>query len=235
MARIALGTAFRDSTPYLLDYFAQVTALRDTITARGDQLIPAWVWGDCCDATSQWLETYLDNLGCEAYLLEHTHGGKDYGHTQHPLRFQELAGVGNAVLSQVPPDVNVLLYVESDLLWRDADLLTLVDDLLQSDIALALPMVLRSDTSIFYDIWAYRIQERKFSPRWPYHPVLCESEPRFVELSGGGSAIAMTGETARLTQAIGFEAWDLWPGLLRALRVYGKRAWLDREVTIYHP
>jgi hypothetical protein len=194
----------------------------------------AWVWGDCVDATEAALSAYLDGIGCEAVLREYSHGLSDYGHTQHPLRFRALAGVGNALLAAVPEDAGALLHVESDLIWQPADLLALLADIQQPSVALAFPMLMKHGTSTFYDIWAYRIGEKPFTLHWPYHAALVHEGDMFV-LSGAGSCAAVRHDALLAAKEIGFDAWDLWPGLVRALGRRGLTAWLDRRVTVWHP
>jgi len=235
MAMITLAAMFRDSANYLPRYFAQVAALRDALAERGDTLFLAWVWGDCTDATPQLLTGYLDTLGHEAALWECHHGTKDYGHTQHPLRFRALARVANKVLDAVPPDTDALLYVESDLIWKPADLLALLADTQLPEVAIAFPMLLRADTAVFYDIWAYRIADRQFNARWPYQRALQDTDADLVELSGGGSCAALRAGAWQAAQKLGFSTWDLWPGLVRSLRDRGYKSWLDRRVTVWHP
>jgi len=235
MALVTLAAMFRDSANYLPRYFAQVAALRAALAERGDQLFLVWVWGDCIDATPQLLTGYLDTLDCEAVLRECHHGVKDYGHTQHPLRFRALAQVGNVLLSIIPADTDTLLYVESDLIWEPADLLALQTDTKQPAVALAFPMLLRADTAVFYDIWAYRIADRQFNTHWPYHRVLQDTDADLVELSGGGSCAVLRNGAWQAAQEIGFSTWDLWPGLVRSLRDSGHKSWLDRRVTVWHP
>ena len=235
MARITLTSAFRDSVKYLPRYFAQIENLRAGLEARGDTLSLALIYGDCVDHTAEALYYMAAPIGCVTNIAEHSHGGRNLGSVITPMRFKALAGVGNALLKLVPDEADALLYVESDLIWQAIDLLTLLDDLQTPEVSLAFPMVMAYNSRRFYDIWAYRVGNASFRPDWPYHKSLANGGPDLIELSGAGSCAAIRGDAVPTMKQIGFQAWGIWPELVKNLGQAGYRSWLDRRVTIWHP
>ena len=235
MARITLASAFRDSVKYLPRYFAQIEDLRAGLEARGDTLNLALIYGDCVDHTAEALYYMAAPIGCVTNIAEHSHGGRNLGSVITPMRFKALAGVGNALLKLVPDEADALLYVESDLIWQAIDLLTLLDDLQTPEVSLAFPMVMAYNSRRFYDIWAYRVGNASFRPDWPYHKSLANGGPDLIELSGAGSCAAIRGDAVPTMKQIGFQAWGIWPELVKNLGQAGYRSWLDRRVTIWHP
>jgi len=236
---VCLASCFRDSMEYIGRYFDQATALRDALAARGDSLHLALVYGDCVDDTAAWLDAICKEPASvrfkpgEITVTEHATGLPYFGQRQSPERFRVLAGVGNAVLANVPPDADVMVYAESDLIWEPEAALALIADLALPDVALAFPMVFIKGTTRFYDTWAYRVGEKPFNPFWPHHPALVGGG--LVELTGAGS-FAVVGQPALADLLrIGFPAWDCWPGLTRALAAEGWRSWVDTRVTVWHP
>jgi hypothetical protein len=236
VARITLTSAFRNSSDYLPRYFAQIEGLRAGLEGRGDTLDLALIYGDCVDHTAEALYYMAAASGCTAAIAEHSHGGRHLGSIITPMRLRALAGVGNAMLELVPDEADALLYVESDLIWTAADLLALLDDLQTPQVNLAFPMVMASGEHRFYDTWAYRIGATSFQRYWPYHKALADGVPGdLVELSGAGSCAAVRGDTVPTMKQIGFQAWGVWPDLVKTLGQAGYRAWLDPRVTIWHP
>lgn len=236
MAQVSLVSAFRDAAGYIPRYFAQAHALDRALAAQGDDLHLALVWGDSTDTTADDLSDGIDAHGftLRASLMAHHHGVRPLGSIVSPLRFRCLAGLANVMLSLVDDSTDVLLYIESDLMWDAPTILALMADLSEPDVAVAFPMVMCKHTQRFYDIWAYRINERPFTANWPYHAALTQGQ-RLVELSGAGSCAVMNRTAWRAARAVGFQAWDLWPGVVRDLRGQGIKSYLDTQLVVRHP
>jgi hypothetical protein len=83
------------------------------------------VEGDSRDSTRADLSQALQVL--PGMLVTRNHGGPVFGSTEEPARFRALQGVGNGILESVPDDVDVLVYVESDLIWAPTTILALID------------------------------------------------------------------------------------------------------------
>lgn len=236
--KLWLTSSFRDSASipgYLDTYFRQAGALRDILQTRGDDLGLALVWGDCVDDTGAQLAQRMAQAGLDGYLRELSHGQKDRGHTQNPMRFKALAAVANAMLATVPEDADALLYAESDLLWAPEAALALLADLAIPNVSLAFPMVMIKGLAQFYDIWAYRIREKLFTPWWPYHLDLANGHGPLHELTGAGSFAVVSKAALPALRRNGFPEWDVWPGLVRALAADGYKSFLDTRVEVFHP
>ena len=233
---VVLGSAFRNATGYATRYFMQVAALRDELDRWGHPLRLALAEGDSQDNTLAVLDSLLAYHQLEGEVADCTHGGPLTNHVASPVRMAELARVGNAILGQLTDADDVLLYVESDLLWDVSAMLTLLGHVAAGRADIAVPLVLRAGTNTFYDIWAYRAAGKAFGLHWPYSPVLRGWHPgALVTIETAGSCLAVNQAALRAARRIGFPAWDVWPGLCRALRGEGFRLLLDPAVRVEHP
>lgn len=209
---ITLASIFRDSTSYLDRYFTQVEALRAKVPLR---LVLAE--GDSEDATDRNLRQMI---GSDDLVVNVNHGGHNYGSTDHPIRWANIAKVVRGLLDHVDDPGEAFIYVESDLIWNERNMLRL----LEADRCVA-PMVFASDDrDRFYDTWGFRQNGGKFFAHYPYFPVDRPSE-RYVKIDSCGNCFVVPYPDFEVVQE-----WDgMWP--FRA----GGRLWADTEVHVRHP
>lgn len=226
--KVALGSAFRNSASHghLPRYEAQMCDLRDRLADFGHSLFPVLVEGDSTDDTKAQLEAMLNRFA-NGVLGDVTHGGPWFGSTEAPERFRALAGVGNGILSRVPDDATVLVYVESDLIWDGRTMLNCLGRL-SHDVDVVSPLIFAG--KYFYDVFAYRgLDGNRFAPFHPYHSML----NGFSEVSSVGSCLVMKADVARNCR-IPLEEGLV--GFCRDARSKGYRIWVDtRAGIVRHP
>ncbi len=227
--KIAVGSAFRNSAARLPHYVAQLTRLRAALVAKGHTLQQIAVWGDCTDHTAHALWASGQRFGLNLVRVERSHHGPVFQSTEAPERMKALQYVGNGILEAVQPDVDVLVYVESDLLWRPGPMVALIEQLDAGVTDVVAPLVFAGET--FYDIFAYRAQGERFSPFPPYHRGFAEGADR-LEVDSAGSCLVMRGDVAR-TCRIG-ESEGL-VSFCADVRAHGYHLWVDRRIRIDHP
>lgn len=226
---ICLLSAFRNATGYVNRYLDQVGALAVELLDRCDNLSLVWGEGDSTDNTLYHLQKYQAAAGFYIPLIpvvDCTHGGPVFGSVVNEQRFRQLAHVGNCLWRHIPKDADVVLYVESDLIWDAETMLRLIDDLQR--VPAVAPVVMELSTGGFYDTYCYRKDGVNFKKYPPYHPALTCG---MVELDSAGSCMAMNAELARHL------VWDerVFVGISQQIRDIGASVWLNQELTIYHP
>jgi len=224
--KVVVMSAFRDSTPYLDRYFAQVDALRDAIADHELYLILGE--GDSKDGTRQALTAYLGKHS--GVMVDVACGGPRWESIVHPDRFAQLSGIWNKLFDALPNDTDAALIIESDLIWTGADIAKLVADLDMFPVIGGM-VWLQQPQGIFYDIWAYRMGGDKFKQLSPWFPQYV-TDTRFARVDSIGSVVAMRGKIAttfRIPPA------DVIVGFCNQIRGVGGSIWVDREVDIIHP
>lgn len=228
---ITLCSAFRDSTPYLQPYFAQVNALDDALYDLGHRLSFVWGEGDSTDATKATLLAACYRF--RAVVVDCAHGGKAYGSVINAQRFRQLAHVGKRIFAAIPEEADIVAYVESDLIWESATLLALIERVASEAAAVIAPMVfLRRDgwpVDSFYDGYCFRAEDRHFAHYPPYHAVYRPDRPFRVD--SVGSCVVMRGEIAR---SLTFDEQTIFPDLCGQIRAAGHSVWVDPGCAVYH-
>jgi len=234
--RIALGSCFRNNEgPYLTRYFRQVAALVEVLRPAGHTLELVLVWGDCLDRTAAHLANGAEALGLPYNLVERSHGGPVYGSTEALERMVALSYVGNGVFEHVGRDVDALVYVESDLLWRPETFARLLRRL-ELDAAFDVVSPLIFAGRAFYDIWAFRKSGHRFGPFPPYHGELDLLSGALTEVDSTGSCLVMRADVARKVRIPTAGPGDLaLVGFCREARAAGFRIWVDPRERIDHP
>lgn len=237
MRKIVVASSFRDAVPYLSRYFAQLVALDEALHRRGDKLMCLWGEGDSTDATLRTLQGAAFRFN--AKVIDVTHGGKKYHSIVNLQRFRQLAFVGNKIWEALPADADVVLWVESDLMWDAATLVKLIDRL-QTYPCVA-PMVLDSlpatgaeANRTFYDIFAYRRNSVGFTKARPYHPDLLtlHATDGMLRMDSVGSCVALRADVAR---EVYFPVTDVFVGLCKLIYDNGESVWLDSTQVVWHP
>ena len=217
---VELASVFSTATKYLSGFHQQVTSLQDALAKDGHELRLILVEGDSRDNT--WRE--LHRLFPSADIIKRNHGGPVYGSVVDANRFRQLSYVGNAIFERTSGDV--LIYVESDLLW-DANTIRLLISRLDR-VPAVVPMVFYDD-SRFYDVWAFRKNGICFNP-WPPYAAIHSGE--LTQLDSAGSCMVMRGEMAKV---VSFPPEDCFVGLCRLAYENGFSIWLDPTLRVTHP
>lgn len=235
--KVAIGSAFRNSAGYHCNrYFRQVNELRDHLRERGDNLHVLAVEGDSIDDTRAEIMRWFEYLTLSGELITRNHGKRVFGSTEEPERMAALSYVGNGILESVHADDDVLIYVESDLVWRPEVIIRLMDRLNTwgqcgeeaRRIDVIAPLVFAGEA--FYDIWAFRKNGHRFGPFKPYHGELLRDKPTPVD--SAGSCLVMRGEVARSCRIIDNEAMV---GFGRDVWAKGFTLFADARERIQHP
>lgn len=193
---VAVLTFFRNAehNGQVARFFSQVAALRDALNERGDRMRVIAVWGDCVDHTESAIIGHGLHHQLAVTLVEHSHGGPEFGSTEKPERLVALSAVGNAGLVTIRNQDDAVFYVESDLLWTPDTVLGLLSALKPGEVDILAPLIFAGEA--FYDIFCFRKNGQRFSPFYPYHPDL-KHDGTLTHVDSVGSAFVMTGAAGR--------------------------------------
>lgn len=225
---IALGSIFRNSTPYLDRYYAQCASLAERLQAQGHSLRFVFAEADSTDGTAEQLAQLFQHRDCT--LTDRANGSPWFGSVDHPERWKAISYVCNGVLEQVQPRDDVLIYVESDLIWQPETMLRLVEHVQAPGVDAVAAMCFHNGTDIFYDVWGHRKDGARFGPMAPYHP---EVNGALTQIDSAGSCIVMRGLVARNARFTPPELGIV--GFCGDLRGRGFRLWLDPTLKVEHP
>ncbi len=219
---VVVGSAFRNMERQLPSYFERVASLAALMPEHSVRVIA--VEGDSVDGTRRALD---NDWGVPVQRIEHDHGKKEWGSVVDQERMRELSAVGNQTFANVRDDDDILVYVESDLLWRPRTMLGLIA-LVGTDTDVVAPLVFRD--RVFYDIWAFRKDGRKFTANTPYHPDLNMSG--VTEIDSAGSCLVMRAHVARTTPPMTNNALVEWCDNARSV---GFSIGVAPQLRITHP
>lgn len=224
---VVVGSAFRNSGGRLWGYFSQVSELRRVLFNQGHGIRLIAVEGDSVDNTAQQLLRFADDYELPIRLVTRNHGGPVFGSTEAPERMKALSYVGNGILEAVRSVDDVLVYVESDLLWK-ADVIVRLMSLLSQQIDVISPLVMADKA--FYDIWGFRKDGERFGPFHPYHAGLRLDQP--TEVDSVGSCLVMKAQVAR---DVRIPDGGALVGFCQVAREQGYHVWVDARERINHP
>jgi len=223
---IVVGSLWRDSSRNVPRYVGQVDALKRHVgTGHHVRVIAAE--GDSTDGTAQMLLRQLWDL----QLVDVSNGEPRYGSTEQPERMAALSKIGNSIFFSVRPDDDVLVYVESDLIWDPHTIGSLIDAAMEQkdDFDVFAPLVFAGKD--FYDVWGFRgMDGQRFAPFAPYHSSLRPTG--FTEVSSVGSCLVMRRRVAVTVHPMVSNALVEWCGNARAQRFH-IAVWADFKVR--HP
>jgi hypothetical protein len=225
-----MGSAFRDCAgEQIRRYFDQAAAYRDVLRSYGWDFRLIACEGDSGDNTRDELQQYARARGILLDLRICNVGGPRYGSVESPDRFQRLSRVGNCILEGVDERDDIMVYVESDLVWDPATLVSLGGTIENNpDVDVVAPYVFAGLN--FYDVWGFRgLDGTRFAPFLPYHSSTRGTE--MVEVSSVGSCLVMRGEVARSARIINDECLV---GFCRDARAKGYRIWVDPKQRVRH-
>lgn len=188
------------------------------------------VEGDSTDNTRGELE-YLQLAQREPLtIITCSHGQRVFSSTEESDRLVALSKVGNAILSGVVESDDILIYVESDLIWDAYTMICLIDKVRDRRDVVA-PLIFAGDN--FYDIFVYRgLDGERFSPFPPYHRHLTLSDSLPVEVESAGSCLVMKAEVARNCRIRDDNALL---GFCKDVREKGYHIFVDPTQRVYHP
>lgn len=230
---IVLASIFRNASGYLDRYFSQIANLRRVLAERGHELHYAWAEGDSDDDTFQRLAVYL-NHDPKSVLVKAEHGGPIFGSIDNDQRWRNISFVCNRLLDSTPSDADIVIYIESDLLWTPDTLLQLVEHVQRAGTLAVAPMCFHLPTGVFYDTWGHRKGGVRFEPYFPYHNGIIDVYPgTLTQIDSAGSCIVMRGEVARTAR---FDPPELGiVGWCESMHRVGAQLWLDPSLKVYHP
>ena len=219
---IVVGSAFRNSTHYLNRYFNQVQALQEHLEPRHRVRIIA-AEGDSTDNT----RLALTRPGVQ--LVDVTHGKRLFGSTEEEDRLVTLSKIGNAIFESVKPTDDILVYVESDLVWDPVTMGQLIAHAVKwsGGFDVFAPLVMAGPH--FYDIWGFRKNGVRFGPFIPFHP---ELRGGLTEIDSAGSCLVMRSVVAQKCRI-----WNNYclVGWCEDARKHGYRIAVCADLKINHP
>ncbi len=226
---IVLGSAFRNASAQIDRWSSQCCSLETALDNIGYTLGMVAVEGDSTDSTKGRLEA-LCNAGAPLSVVTCDHGQRVFGSTECPDRLAALSKVGNAILSSVNETDDILVYVESDLVWKPETIMNLIHRVVDLDYDVIAPLIFADEN--FYDVFVYRgLDGERFGPFKPYHSSLAGKELP-VEVSSVGSCLVMKAEVARKCQIRNDMALL---GFCADVREKGYRIFVDPMERIEHP
>lgn len=227
--RIAVASCFRNSAGRQVSrWMDQVAAFRSYMKHDGVRAL--CVEGDSIDNTRQYLIDGAARRDINLELRTCNHGGPVYGSVEDPARMLALSKVGNELFAGVTLADDVVIYVESDLLWDPATFARLVQRVTQPARPLCdvvAPLIFAGQ--YFYDVWGFRKSGQRFSPLPPYHSELAPQGLTMVD--SVGSCLAIRSEVARNVK-FGTNALVSW---CEGARHQGYRIAVDPSLRVEHP
>lgn len=232
---VIIASIFRDSASYLDRYIAQVADLRTVLERQGDTLSAVWGEGDSIDRTAVLLAEKARKAGLTFDLVDVSHGGPKFGSVNVDQRWRQISYCCNTVLDRVPEDADIVIYVESDLIWTPDTMLNLMQwPLSNNDFPAVAPMSMAhgEEPARFYDTWGHRAFGEPFQPFAPFHAMLTPS-PILMKLDSAGSCIVMRNEVARVARFDPPEQGIV--GFGSSIAGCGYSLWLDPSQSVWHP
>jgi hypothetical protein len=208
--RIVIVSAFRNMSTRITGYFRQVHALDEHIGPAHSVRVVA-VQGDSYDETELELAHMAELWQIPTEIITHEHGCKVFGSTEEPARLEALTGVMIAGMKAVQKTDDIMLYVESDLLWQPHQVGSIIDmaDRRDEELDVIAPLCMAGEA--FYDIWGMRgLDGERFSPFVPYHADTAGKHDGLVEVESVGSCFAVRAAAASKVKPIGTEGLRSW-------------------------
>lgn len=227
---IAVVSFFRNSerSGQLSRFLSQVSELQRGLNNDGYNMRLIAVEGDSTDGTAAHIVSRCTRARIPFTLVDGSHGGPEFGSTEHPDRLEALSQLGNKGLSEVNVHDDAVVYVESDLLWSPTTIRALLKQL-KHGVDIISPLVMAGDA--FYDIFCYRALDGvRFGPFEPYSLSLVGYQ--VAEVGSVGSCLVMKADVARTCRIPGSEVLI---GFCRVAREKGYHIFVDARERIYHP
>lgn len=186
-------------------YFDQVEALY----RHGLQSDPTFtirvvaVEGDSFDRTYKdllWKKLLIASR-IQLDIISHHHGRRVFTSTEDEDRLTALTQVMKTGMAAVDPHTDdVVLYIESDLLWDPHQVGSIIDMAYRREhgFDIIAPLVFAGDN--FYDVYAFRKNGQRFAPFYPYHSELSHENGTITEVDSVGSCLSFRSELAANVQ-----------------------------------
>jgi hypothetical protein len=230
---VAVMSAFRNSAGFHIHrYFVRMARFQDALAREGHTLHLKLVWGDSDDGTQTELFNCASALNPATFeLIERSHGGPVYGSTEEMARLRALSMVANGAFESIGPEIDVAIWIESDLLWDAQTFLRLIKRLSVEDVDVVAPLVFAGEA--FYDIWGFRDRtDERYGPFFPFNKELQHVGPVLTEVNSVGSCLVMRGEVARECRIRNDYALV---GFCLDARAHNFHVWVDPHERIHHP
>lgn len=227
---VVVGSMFRDSVNDLPAYFTLVEFLRKMLQERGDALRVVAVENDSTDETWDVLDHWLFGTFADGVLIKASDGCPYYPSTDHQPRWQHIAWVCNQILDEMTPDDDVLAYIESDLVWDPAEILSLIDRAYGTTTAWTGAIYHEECGTRWYDTWGTTLDGEPFRGAAPPYHSKWTGEPMRVDTCA--SVLVCPVALARETR---FSPIDAFRGWTREINERGGEVWLDPKVGVVHP
>jgi hypothetical protein len=205
-------------------------SLRDALFNKDHTLRIIAAEGDSQDGTRKALPMFSILSNVHLQLLDVSHGGPWFGSVVSIERMQALSQIANSIFSEVCTIDDVLVYVESDLLWDSKTMLVLIEAAAarQKEFDVHVPMIFAGEA--FYDIWAYRNNGESFDSQPPYHSSL--NGDGIIEVDSAGSCLVMPSKVARQCR---IRDDNCLVGWCADAREHGYRIGVHAQLRIDHP
>lgn len=226
--QIVIASMFHNSVVknQLPGYVAQVQDLTAELKAAGHTVRYVFVYGDCTDATGLALAQSFPG----ATLIERSHG-QVFASVDHVERWRRIAYVANAALDALTDADDVLIWVESDLLWQSGAIMKLLSHLGPTIDGCAAMCGYLPEGGRFYDTWGHRKNGIPFGMHPPYHPDIGVPHG-LTEIDSAGSCWVVKAPYARAGHYddTGIVGWCKWMRIIARAKL-----WLDLDVWVWHP
>ena len=228
--QIVIGSAWRSSEHNVPRYLNQVQALAEYVEPFDHEVRVIGVEGDSVDGTAYALARGGEQRNLEVEIAQIRQGTPHFGSVEDPARMVALSLVANLIFDQVTAEDDVLVYVESDLIWDAPTIAALAEMVYRCEEGFDVIAPLIFAGKAFYDIWAFRKNGMRFGPFYPYHPQL---NPRgLTEVDSAGSCLIMrseVAETARIRNGNALVGW------CESARRLGFRIAAHCDYKVMHP
>ena len=240
---VLLISAFRNSSRAHIDrWHAQTGQLGNALyPVNRTRLSTLAVEGDSANPTYEMLKSRIEKGRGERtsrWLTQYHHNGPHFGSVESAERMTQLSLVADHWLDYIRrchmlSSSDVVIYVESDLIWEASTMVALIDALAgTTEYDVVSPLVFAGEH--FYDVWGFRgLDGSQFAPFPPYHSSIpISADPHLVEVSSIGSCVAFRPVVATSAPSMSGGAFVGWCANVRAA---GHRIAVAPSLRIHHP
>jgi hypothetical protein len=220
---IAICSAFFNATEIVERYFAQINRLNEQLVKNGDTLYLVIGDSGSVDDTADRLYEEIVNSCIETTLLDVVIDEQD-----DKVPFRRMAQTWSEIISAVPPNVEAVGLVDSELVWEPITVTDLIDGL--QHVPVVAPLIMNSENN-FCDDYPFRRNGIPFRKRRPFHPDL-KAVTDLLQVDSAGGMLFMDAEIAR---DIYMPEADGVVGLCRQVKKNGGTVWVDTGLKVRKP